>query len=61
MSLQDVLELDDSARMNVPGVAENNWSWKADDASVEAARQYLASLARDYNRWRIDDESHEAK
>ena len=61
MSLQDVLELDDSARMNVPGVAENNWSWKADDASVEAARQYLASLARDYNRWRIDDESQEAK
>jgi 4-alpha-glucanotransferase len=51
--LQDVLELDDSARMNVPGVAENNWSWRADGDAVNASKQYLMSLARDYNRWRI--------
>ena len=50
--LQDVLELDDTARMNVPGVAENNWSWRADGNSVNASKQYLASLARDSNRWR---------
>lgn len=50
--LQDVLVLDDSARMNVPGVAENNWSWKADANSVSAERQYLASMARDSGRWR---------
>lgn len=29
MPLQDVLGLDDAARMNVPGVAEGNWSWQA--------------------------------
>lgn len=50
--LQDVLVLDDSARMNVPGVAENNWSWRADEDAVNASRQYLASLARDSGRWR---------
>lgn len=26
--LQDVLGLDDSARMNVPGMAEGNWAWR---------------------------------
>ncbi|MBR3325829.1 MAG: 4-alpha-glucanotransferase [Atopobiaceae bacterium] len=50
--LQDVLVLDDSARMNVPGTSENNWCWYADAAAVEASRGYLASLARDYDRWR---------
>lgn len=28
-SLQDVLELDDSARMNVPGTCGENWTWQA--------------------------------
>lgn len=28
LQLQDVFFLDDSARMNVPGVSEGNWSWK---------------------------------
>ncbi|MBR3224702.1 MAG: 4-alpha-glucanotransferase [Atopobiaceae bacterium] len=50
--LQDVLVLDDDARMNVPGVAENNWNWQADLDSVVAAKQYLSSLARDSGRWR---------
>lgn len=26
--LQDILALDDSARMNIPGVAEGNWNWR---------------------------------
>ena len=51
--LQDVLVLDDTARMNVPGTAEGNWSWRADEDAVNASRQYLASLARDSNRWRV--------
>ncbi|WP_283170947.1 4-alpha-glucanotransferase [Curtanaerobium respiraculi] len=29
MQLQDALGLDDSARMNVPGVASGNWAWQA--------------------------------
>lgn len=28
LPLQDLFELDDSARMNVPGKAENNWKWQ---------------------------------
>ena len=32
--LQDVLALDDAARMNVPGTAEGNWSWQADEAAI---------------------------
>ncbi|MDO4807065.1 MAG: 4-alpha-glucanotransferase [Coriobacteriales bacterium] len=52
MPLQDVLELDDSARMNVPGTAEGNWSWKAQESAVNVAQQYLVSLARDSGRWR---------
>ncbi len=53
--LQDVLVLDDSARMNVPGTAEGNWSWRSDGDAVEASKGYLASLARDSNRWRIEE------
>jgi 4-alpha-glucanotransferase len=52
MPLQDILVLDDEARMNVPGTAEGNWSWKAQEDAVNAAQQYLASLARDAGRWR---------
>ena len=28
LPLQDVLGLDNSARMNTPGTVENNWSWR---------------------------------
>lgn len=42
--LQDVLGLDDSARMNVPGTAEGNWSWQADADEVAAASGRLAEL-----------------
>ena len=32
MSVQDILGLDDSSRMNVPGtVSDENWSWKLKD------------------------------
>jgi 4-alpha-glucanotransferase len=46
VALQDVLGLGDEARMNVPGVAEGNWSWHADGAAVEAASSRLRELAR---------------
>ena len=44
MQLQDVLGLDDDARMNVPGVAEGNWSWQAKEADVLAASAHLREL-----------------
>ena len=45
MPLQDVLGLDDDARMNVPGVAEGNWSWQAEWADIDAASERLRDLA----------------
>lgn len=48
--LQDVLSLDDSARMNLPGVAEGNWTWQAQRGNVEASRTFLAELARSSDR-----------
>ena len=44
LPLQDVLLLGVEGRMNVPGVAEGNWSWRADEAAVNAAGPRLAAL-----------------
>lgn len=49
--LQDVLELDDRARMNVPGVAEGNWSWQAKEPDVEKAVPRIAQLLKETNRF----------
>jgi 4-alpha-glucanotransferase len=48
--MQDVLGLDDSARMNVPGLATGNWGWRLgpDGFSAEAAeRLKLLTIASD--------------
>ena len=37
MQLQDVFLLGNEARMNVPGIAEGNWSWKVEGDSIEDA------------------------
>lgn len=52
MPLQDVLGLDDAARMNVPGVAEGNWSWCAEEQDVLLATERLKELARAAGRFR---------
>ena len=52
MPLQDVLELGDEARMNVPGVAEGNWSWRAEEQDVLLATERLKELARAAGRFR---------
>ena len=52
MPLQDVLGLDDAARMNVPGVAEGNWSWRAEEQDVLLATERLKELARAAGRFR---------
>ncbi len=46
MPLQDILELDDAARMNVPGTAEGNWAWQAPPTALADAASRLASLTR---------------
>lgn len=37
VQIQDVFMLGSDARMNVPGIAEGNWTWKIDGRSVWAA------------------------
>jgi 4-alpha-glucanotransferase len=49
--LQDVLDLGSEARMNVPGVAKGNWSWRApSDAFTPERAQRLRRLAEDTER-----------
>ena len=50
--LQDVLGLDSTARMNVPGHAEGNWGWRFQpDQLAETIRNRLADLTAAYYRW----------
>ncbi len=49
--LQDVLDLGSEARMNVPGVARGNWSWRAPlDAFTPERAHRLRRLAEDTER-----------
>jgi len=49
--LQDVLGLDTSARMNVPGTATGNWTWRvsAEQLNGTVARR-LRTLSELYER-----------
>src|SRR5690606_23183278 len=49
--LQDVLGLDTSARMNVPGTATGNWTWRVDSEQLTPAiAKRLRSLSELYER-----------
>ena len=49
--LQDVLGLGTEARMNTPGRAEDNWTWRAAAGAFEKApAERLARLAGEYGR-----------
>ena len=49
--MQDYLGLDNTARMNTPGVAEGNWQWRmAADALTPALAKKIAKLTKLYNR-----------
>ena len=49
--LQDVLDLGSEARMNVPGIAKGNWTWRApSDAFTPERAQRLRRLAEDTER-----------
>jgi 4-alpha-glucanotransferase len=50
--LQDVLGLDQSARMNVPGRAQGNWGWRFRAGQLDPrARARLAEITAVYSRW----------
>jgi 4-alpha-glucanotransferase len=42
--LQDLMKLDDKARMNTPGTTEGNWKWQANEKKMAAAGKYLEEL-----------------
>jgi 4-alpha-glucanotransferase len=51
--LQDVLDLGDEARINTPGAAEGNWSWRVRGDQLDPSRgQCLAELTTLYGRAR---------
>ena len=57
MQLQDVFLLGNEARMNVPGIAEGNWSWKVEGDSIadaypdaDARAAWLRELAESTGR-----------
>ena len=52
--LQDLLNLGAEGRMNVPGRAEGNWSWRCNEELLSAADfHWLRDLTRSSNRVRI--------
>jgi 4-alpha-glucanotransferase len=52
LPMQDVLGLDSSARMNVPGKAEGNWDWRFQALQLTATvKERLAGLTAVYGRW----------
>tara|TARA_Y100001968_G_scaffold333661_1_gene398101 strand:- start:34148 stop:35695 length:1548 start_codon:yes stop_codon:yes gene_type:complete len=50
--IQDVLELDDKARLNKPGTIENNWSWRLEsfDSELENSLRNYGNLSRTFER-----------
>jgi 4-alpha-glucanotransferase len=51
LPMQDVLGLGSEARMNVPGTAQGNWSWRmVPDALDHGRAAWLRSLARTFGR-----------
>ncbi len=46
IQLQDMLGIDDAGRMNVPGKAEGNWAWRAEEKALTPKRAaWLKALA----------------
>lgn len=46
IQLQDMLGIDDAGRMNVPGKAEGNWTWRAEEKELTQGRAaHLKALA----------------
>lgn len=51
LPIQDVLGLDESARMNTPSSGENNWAWRLLPNQLHSGTEkYLSDLTKTYNR-----------
>lgn len=60
--LQDLLNLGDEARMNVPGRPEGNWRWRcAEEMLSDPGFEWLRTLTRAANRQRISVASEAGK
>lgn len=50
LTMQDILKLDSSARMNVPGVIEGNWAWQLDNIPNNEICEFYRDLSSLYGR-----------
>lgn len=51
--MQDLLELDSRARMNIPGTIEGNWQWRFDWRMLKKKQwKFIRKLTKKYNRYR---------
>jgi len=49
--LQDILGLDSSARMNIPGTIEKNWEWRFRESQItEDIKNKMLELTRKSDR-----------
>ena len=56
ITMQDILELDSSARMNIPSTVGNNWSWRAKETDLnEKSFEILKYYTNIYCRMRKED------
>ncbi len=55
-SMQDLLGLDSTARINIPGTAENNWLWRLSDEHLQPDFcENVTSLVLASNRGRVNE------
>ncbi|SEJ81674.1 4-alpha-glucanotransferase/malto-oligosyltrehalose synthase,TIGR02401 [Dyadobacter sp. SG02] len=51
LPMQDILNLDETTKMNLPGSNGNNWSWRLMPGQItDAAAEFLTSITLLYNR-----------
>ena len=52
--LQDILSLDDTSRLNIPGTTKNNWKWKLNQPleEIEEDMKIYSELGNNFGRKR---------
>ena len=52
--IQDILSLDDSSRLNIPGTIKNNWKWKLNRplGEIEDNLRRFSDLGNSFGRTR---------
>ena len=55
--IQDILSLDDSSRLNIPGTIKNNWKWKLNRplGEIEDNIRSFGELGINFGRTRCGD------